>query len=261
MGRRRRIDADGAWHHVMNRGASGRTVFRSRRDGEVFETLLGSQCAAFGVEVHAYCLMPNHFHLLLRCPEGGLSAFMQQVLGQFTRHLHRSHGGDGAIFRGRFHSIATDDMRYVARIARYVHRNPLALGSVRSIEQYRWSSLRAYADRTARPDWLTTDLLSEMPDEALDASPELRPDELARLIDLLIAAHLDVDGNTHRAARRAVALALTSSSQHAVRRAAGELLTFSSDHAERQAHARAVRLLATNPGIEQIVGIVRELAG
>src|SRR3546814_16605516 len=85
MGRAPRRDPEHGWHHVMNRGVAKQRVFHSRADGEMFEALLGEGHDRFGVEVHAYCLMTNHYHLLLRCPEGGLSDFMQLVSARFTR--------------------------------------------------------------------------------------------------------------------------------------------------------------------------------
>jgi REP element-mobilizing transposase RayT len=258
MSRRKRLDLEGVWHHAMNRGAGRGVVFRTRRDGELFETLIGEASERTDVEVHAYCLMPNHFHLLVRCPNGGLSAFMQHIAAQFTRAVNRRAGSDGAIFRGRFHSIATDDPIYVHRIARYIHRNPLDIRDADPIETYRWSSLRAYLDADQRPPWLRTDLLDDS--VAASSGDALTGNELRRLLDLLIAAHLEVGAGEHQSARSALCLDLVASGRPETQAAATSLLAFASPEAARSASRRAARFVADHPELRRLTGIVRDLA-
>ncbi len=143
----------------MNRGAARQPVFLTARDGESFESLLGVCCQRFGVEVHAYCLMPNHYHLLLHCPEGGLSAFMQLLGARYTRSVNDRLGRDGPIFRGRFRSIVIDSDSYLAAAGRYIHRNPIDLRPHVDLAGYRWSSYRCYLHPPARPSWLRLDAL------------------------------------------------------------------------------------------------------
>jgi REP element-mobilizing transposase RayT len=95
MGRGARQDIEGGWHHVMNRGADRERIFYTKGDGEAFESLLAEGSERFGVEAHAYCLMPNHFHLLLHCPLGGLSEYMQRLGSIYSRRINRRLGGDG----------------------------------------------------------------------------------------------------------------------------------------------------------------------
>lgn len=129
----------------MNRGAGRRDVFRSRRDGDLFEALAGEASTRIGVEVRASCLMPNHFHLLVHCPDGGISPFMQRIVARFTRAVNQRAGSDGAAFRGRFHSITIDDPVSVHRMTEYIHRNPLELVGAPAPETYRCRACGATA--------------------------------------------------------------------------------------------------------------------
>lgn len=143
------------WHHITNRGLDRRAVFRSTDDRLDFGRLLGSACDRFDVRVLAYCLMDNHYHLVVDCPDGGLSAFMQDVSAKFTRHANERHGGDGPIFRGRFFSRPVLSEQYLCNAVRYVHRNPLAIRPPVGLRTYRWSSHRTYVGLRRPPDWLS----------------------------------------------------------------------------------------------------------
>lgn len=155
---RRRVDFEGAWHHVMNRGSSRRDVFRTSGDGIEFLDLVGEWSERKRVEIHAYCLMSNHFHLLVRSTEGTLGDFMQQLQARFTQSINRRTGHDGAIFRGRFHSTLVDDDVYLAVAGRYIHRNPIDVRPPVPLDRYRWSSYRAYLG-DHQPSWLRTEVL------------------------------------------------------------------------------------------------------
>lgn len=135
----------------MNRGAGGRGIFLTRRDGEAFERLLGQGVEESTVELHAYCLMPNHFHLLLHCPEGGLSRFMQRLTSRYSRYANARLGRDGGLFRGRFRSIAIGTPEQLINTSVYIHRNADDLAFVGPLHEYRWSSLRWYAGEAGPP--------------------------------------------------------------------------------------------------------------
>ena len=141
MSRPLRISKPGLWHHVMNRGLGRRHVFTDL-DYEVFLALLAECRDRWGIETHAFCLMSNHFHLLLKDPQGHLSRAMRHLTGVYTQRIHRRDGGDGPIFRGRFRSRLVQDGAYVLEAARYIHMNPVAAGLVRRAGDYRWSSHR-----------------------------------------------------------------------------------------------------------------------
>jgi putative transposase len=154
MARPLRIAYPGAWYHVMNRGARGRAIFRSDRDRHAFLALVADMVATFHVEVHAYCLMGNHYHLLLHTPRGNLSQALRHLNGVYTQRHNRAHGTDGPLFRGRFKAVLVDADTYLAALSRYIHLNPVTAGRVTRPEDYRWSSYPAYVGAVAPPPWL-----------------------------------------------------------------------------------------------------------
>lgn len=158
MGRSLRTDADGAWHHVMNRGAGRRIVFRCDLEREVFVARLAEFEERFGVEVHCYCLMGNHYHLLVRSTEGRLSEAMGWLGSRFTRHVNEVRAVDGAIFRGRFHSVHVKRDAHLVWLYRYINANPRDLGWSGALGEYPWSGLGATLGRVDN-GWMRHDFL------------------------------------------------------------------------------------------------------
>ncbi len=156
MARPLRIEYPGAWYHVMNRGSGRRWIFRSEAQRHYFLALLAETAERFNAEWHAYCLMGNHYHLMVRTPEGNLRRIMRYLNGLYTQHFNRAERKDGALFRGRYKAILVDAEAYWLELSRYIHRNPLAAGIVEALGEYPWSSYRAYAGLEKTPDWLTT---------------------------------------------------------------------------------------------------------
>ncbi|MFT7476227.1 MAG: putative transposase [Verrucomicrobiales bacterium] len=137
----------------MNRGACHKTVFDSRYDRIRFLALIGEATRRYSIEVHAYCLMGNHFHLLVRTPDEKLDEAMQFLSGQYTQFYNRRYGRDGALFRGRYRSLLVDDERYLLAVSRYIHRNPTVfLGA--DFADYRWSSYAAFLGELKPESWL-----------------------------------------------------------------------------------------------------------
>ncbi len=138
----------------MNRGARHQPIFLDDRDRGGFLRLLGDLSRDDGIETHAYCLMGNHYHLVLFCPEGNLSVGMRHLGASYAQRFNRLHGFDGPLFRGRFLSkpIETDD--YLLQASRYVHRNPLDIDSTAHLAAYPWSSYAAYLGHRRPPRWL-----------------------------------------------------------------------------------------------------------
>lgn len=150
-------------YHVINRGNAKATVFHKDQDYEAFESLIGQACDRLAMRVCGYCLMPNHFHLLLYPhDDGDLSRWMQWLMTSHVRRYHKVHQSSGHIWQGRFKAfpIQADDHLLVA--LRYVERNPLRARLVRKAEDWPWSSLH-WLGRKSRPDWLV-DLPTERPD-------------------------------------------------------------------------------------------------
>lgn len=156
MPRGRRIDYPGAWQHVMNRGARRAPIFRIREDCQGFLDILGATVEQFEWEVHAYSLMPNHFHLLIRSRLGNLSAGMQSLLGTYTQWLNTRHRWDGPVFRGRFKSQLVEDDEYLRLLFAYIHLNPVSANLISKVDYEGWTSYPAYRKIESRPDWLTT---------------------------------------------------------------------------------------------------------
>jgi REP element-mobilizing transposase RayT len=159
MSRPLRIEFPGAYYHIMNRGLAYQDVFADRSDRELFLNLLSECHEMWGIRVIAYCLLSNHYHLLIQTPQGNLSRVMRHVDGLYTQHFNRRQKRDGPLFRGRYKAIVVDAEEYLMAVARYIHHNPVAAGLVRSPERYEWSSCRLYLEERRRPVWLDTDQL------------------------------------------------------------------------------------------------------
>jgi REP element-mobilizing transposase RayT len=121
-----------------------------------FLDLLAEIARLWKVEIYAYCLMDNHYHLLLSTPTGGLSRAMRHLDGIYTQKFNRVHHCDGPLFRGRYKAILIDAEEYFLSVVRYIHQNPLGAGVVSDIDQYRWSSHWGYLNKRQRPEWLDT---------------------------------------------------------------------------------------------------------
>jgi REP element-mobilizing transposase RayT len=152
----------------MNRGAARKDVFSDDHDRIAFLTELSEAAVATALEVHAYCLMRNHYHLLLRSREGRLSDGMQRLSSRYTHRFNVRASRDGALFRGRFTAMTCDSDAHVLQALRYIHLNPVEAGLVSSAEDWRWSSAIAYAGvrlmgltpTGALPGLVTNELLS-----------------------------------------------------------------------------------------------------
>ena len=162
MPRPPRVDYAGAWHHVMNRGADRRNVFNSASDRLAFLDALRMAAERSGLEVHAYCLMDNHFHLLVHSREGQLSAAMQLLAGRFTRVTNVRAGRDGPLFRGRYRSVGINSDADLVHACRYLHLNPVVARMTIKPEDRRWSSAAAYSGTKKAPEWLTTDYILDL---------------------------------------------------------------------------------------------------
>lgn len=142
----------------MNRGAQRGRVFDDDTDRELFLSTLADAHERWGVETHAFALMGNHFHLLVRDDKGQLSRAMRHVCGVHTLRFNRRHGRDGPLFRGRFRSRLVQTDEYLAELVRYIHANPLDIDGVEQAGAYAWSSHRHYlSPPSARPSWLHTE--------------------------------------------------------------------------------------------------------
>jgi REP element-mobilizing transposase RayT len=156
-----RDDYEGAWHHVMNRGIDHARIFDDVA-ARVFLLELRDACDRYDVQVHGYCILPNHYHLLLCTPKAGLSVAMQSLSSRFTQSVNRHRERDGPLFKGRFRSVPIKDNAHLAKVSQYIHANPVQAGLVAKQEDWRWSSAGAYLGVADKPEWLRTDIVLEM---------------------------------------------------------------------------------------------------
>lgn len=156
MPRPLRIEYEGAYYHVMNRGRGRRTIFHGDAYRYAFLDTLSEAHRRFGVDIHAYCLMGNHYHLLLETPRANLSRAMRHINGLYTQRYNRLARTDGPLFRGRFKAVLVDRDNYLVRLGRYIHRNPIETDRplVMHLEDYSWSSYPAYINKARAPEWL-----------------------------------------------------------------------------------------------------------
>jgi len=146
----------------MNRGRHGETVFSVPADYAYFITLLQDTSELWNIRIAAYCLMSNHYHLLVQTPEANLSRCMRHINGLYTQYYNRTYQVDGQLFRGRFKSILVDADSYLLELVKYIHRNPLRAGIVDTVDEYVWSSHRGYLSYTEKWNWIYKDFVLSM---------------------------------------------------------------------------------------------------
>ena len=165
MPRQLRIEYENALYHLLNRGDRREAIFRDDVDRKAFLEILGRTCAKTGWQVHAYCLMGNHFHLVVETPRANLVRGMKWLLGTYTMRFNRRHRLSGHLFAGRYKSLLIDstDAAYLRTVCDYVHLNPARAGLVRKgnpLESYVWSSYPGYLMVPGRRErWMRCDRL------------------------------------------------------------------------------------------------------
>jgi REP element-mobilizing transposase RayT len=169
MARKLRVEYDGAIYHVMNRGDRREAIFKDDRDRGLFLETLGQTCLKTDWQVHAWCLMSNHFHLVLETPKANLVSGMKWFLGTYTGRFNRRHKLFGHLFSGRYKALMVDGSGtgYLRTVCDYVHLNPVRARLVapdQKLASYAWSSYGEYLKRPGqRASWLRVDrLLGEM---------------------------------------------------------------------------------------------------
>lgn len=164
MPRPLRLEYEGAFHHVMNRGRNHQPIFHDADYFEAFLTTLKEACERYDAIFHAYCLMTNHYHLLIETPKANLSQIMQHINGKYTQWHNRKKGKDGTLFRGRYKSVLVDQDSYLLQLSRYIHRNPLEVKKemVEQLKDYPWSSYPAFINQAKAPSWLSREKTYQM---------------------------------------------------------------------------------------------------
>lgn len=156
MARPLRLEFSGALYHITSRGDRRESIYDSDDDRTVFLLVLAEVCDTYNWVCHAYCLMDNHYHLLIETPDGNLSKGMRQLNGVYTQRFNRAHHRVGHVFQGRYKSILVDKDSYLLEVARYIVLNPVRAGMVQLAKDWPWSSYRATSGQAPHPPFLAT---------------------------------------------------------------------------------------------------------
>ena len=203
--------------HVGNRGVDRQDLFSSAEDRACFERSVAGALGDGDVELHAYCWMTNHVHLLVRARGADLPASMRQLQSTYAQRYNRRTRRSGPLFEPRFWSTPVRTDAQLLQCARYIHRNPIAAVGVSGLVDYPHSSFAVYVGARSAPPWLTTGLLASMVTEEahrrdvvtprssdrlpVDDRPPLRRtsvDELRRAVDAVVARHGEPSGSSAR---------------------------------------------------------------
>lgn len=159
MSRPLRLEFPGAFYHITSRGDRREPVYLNQTDFKDFLDLFSDVCERYHWRCHAYCLMTNHYHLLIESIDGNLSAGMRHLNGVYTQRFNKRHQHVGHVFQGRFKAILVDADAHLLELARYVVLNPVRANMVKTAGQWAWSSYRYMIGKRQPPAWLETDRL------------------------------------------------------------------------------------------------------
>jgi REP element-mobilizing transposase RayT len=159
MARPLRIQYPGAFYHVMHRGNAGSDLFKSEKDREKLLQYFGQAVERYAIKVHTYCLMTNHYHLLIETPHANLSQAIKWINVSYAAYFNRKRRRSGHLFQGRFKAILIDADEYLKHLSRYIHLNPVRAGMVAHCKDYAWSSYPVFAGYSKLPEWLETNWL------------------------------------------------------------------------------------------------------
>lgn len=157
MSRPLRIEFAGALYHLTSRGDGREAIFLDDVDRRLFLDVMSTAAPDCNWIIHAYCLMDNHYHLVVETPDGNLAKGMRQLNGVYTQRFNRQHGRVGHVFQGRYKAIIVQKETHLLELARYVVLNPVRAGMVGAPEQWAWSSYCATVGLCDAPPWLTID--------------------------------------------------------------------------------------------------------
>ena len=157
MSRPWRIQYEDAVYHISVRGNNRQAIFLDDEDRSHFLGLLPRAIERFRLQIFAFCLMDNHYHLFLRTPKANLSQAMHWVNGTYTGYFNWRHQRDGHLLKGRYKSVLVTDETHYLHLSMYVHLNPVRAGMVEDPAQYQWSSFTDYIAIKPRFNWISRD--------------------------------------------------------------------------------------------------------
>ena len=161
MARSLRIEHEGAVYHILSRGNRGEHIFAENHDKEYFIKTLQNAVEKYKIDLYAYCIMGNHYHLLLTTPYGQLKKAMHYIGSAYGSFLRRQKGWIGHVFAGRYKSLCVEKEGYLLELSRYIHLNPVRAGLAEKPEGYKWSSYLYYIWNKKAPESLNTKWLLE----------------------------------------------------------------------------------------------------
>jgi REP element-mobilizing transposase RayT len=183
MARPPRIQIAGGFFHITTRGNRRQRIFENRLDPALFVHLVARNVRRLDWRCHSFCLMPNHYHLVVETPEPNLSLGMERLNGLYAKWFNQAHGVQGHVFERRFHSTSVERDAHTLELARYLALNPVRAGLCRHPSEWTWSSYRVMVGEAARPEFLTCSwLLSQF-----DPDPERAPAVFAAFVEAGIA--------------------------------------------------------------------------
>lgn len=191
MARPLRISYPGAFYHVTSRGNERKAVFKSRGDREKFLEYLSTASLRYDARVHAYCLMDNHYHLLLQTPSANLPEIMHHINGAYTTYFNVKRDRAGHLFQGRYKAILVEIDGYAKELSRYVHLNPVRAKIVHAPEEYPWSSYRDYIGMRRPLDWLYRDFILGCFDAEVSKAQDRYRDFVTALVDQAYASPME----------------------------------------------------------------------
>lgn len=159
MARPLRISFPGAFYHVTSRGNEQKPIFKNKRDRQKYLEYLFSATERYNAIIHAYCLMGNHYHILIETPSGNLSQIMRHINGAYTTYFNYKRERSGHLFQGRYKAILVEKDEYAKELSRYIHLNPVRANIVEKPEEFEWSSYSFYIGKEKAPDWLCSDFI------------------------------------------------------------------------------------------------------
>jgi len=159
MARPLRLEFPGAIYHVTSRGDRQETIYESDADRQQWLDILCKVCERYNWRVHAYCLMDNHYHILLETADGNLSKGMRQLNGVYTQYFNRQHNRVGHVYQGRYKAILVEKDSYLLELSRYVVLNPIRAGMIKNMGEWHWSSYLVTIGKHPSLDWLEVDWL------------------------------------------------------------------------------------------------------
>jgi REP element-mobilizing transposase RayT len=186
-----RISYPGAFYHVTSRGNERKAVFKSSGDREKFLEYLSTASLRYDARVHAYCLMDNHYHLLLQTPSANLPEIMHHINGAYTTYFNVKRDRAGHLFQGRYKAILVEIDGYAKELSRYVHLNPVRAKIVHAPEEYPWSSYRDYIGMRRPLDWLYRDFILGCFDAEVSKAEDRYRDFVTALVDQAYACPME----------------------------------------------------------------------